>query len=1026
MEQKELAFEAFLAADFKRAETLFKALLNEQRDDVELRFGYALSLFQQCNFKEAEAILESLALDNSALEIKSALWDCYIHLEKYRFAYYSILDVYKRNPDSIEVKTLYLRELRKLGYWRDAQAFISATLQDEHEHLPFLLECFLFHIECPVGDKDMAMSQLEGLYAISQNDFALNTTYAHALIRQNQGEKAREVLRGTDAIGVQKLELDAYLAWAEFACGDTNAANTLLYPLLSQIPSFPIVHIVYAYLQDHNHIYREAILHFSKVVNVYEGFLPEIRKSAEISVEKLYNPELALGCYEKLVLFDVMEFNDLLRVIWLAYSLHKREVVASYLSKAVSVYGKKPLFELIEILSNEEAENFLEEFVKQIPRLKLGEDIFSDYALAIYYAAHKDYERALKALKSGLSVYPNDALLNKALVEVYLAQGDWQKALDIGEAFLDHLPFEFELRSQIIIAALKMNDAKKAEYHERFMVQANFSQYAEWLEEKWAGFSYLSDEHSPRVDVATISNDERLSLFALWKSSVSVAALAYSYVHGAEPFIEKVQHYTDHYPIEACIEHLTLDESALPEYAKAWSEEEKLKEYLKGFYINYYDARLVLFKIQDKLEDILNFLKAHEHEQALLVNYDTYYVYALLYLERYDGIREFIKQFIDLEAFELLPSDDFMKQAIVMDGVLSSMTKLGFSGEVVRPLYERILKQAEEHCPQHLHSFKHNYSVYLQTIGSRVESERYAEDSLLLGTRSPSRKFGVPLWRGESLKGKRLLVWREQGVGDELAWIITLPEVLARAKAEGGSIIFECSPRLLSIFRRSFPEILVMSESMANDATRTDCDVHIPLGMLYLHTPPSFEAPPKPRAYLTVKPELNELWRERVAALGEGKKIGIAWRSGLLQAVRNLSYANLEDLAPLMALKGVHWVMLNYAHVEEGVRQVLERYGITLHTWDDLDLRDDFEGQAAMISQLDHVISATMTPGVLARVVGVETWTFWMEALTPNFEPHYVEAQYPALVWRRHHTETYGMVFERMAARLKEMWQLPE
>ena len=60
-------------------------------------------------------------------------------------------------------------------------------------------------------------------------------------------------------------------------------------------------------------------------------------------------------------------------------------------------------------------------------------------------------------------------------------------------------------------------------------------------------------------------------------------------------------------------------------------------------------------------------------------------------------------------------------------------------------------------------------------------------------------------WTGDSLKKKRLLVRAEQGVGDQIMFAGLIPDLAARAKAEGGSVMLECEPRLVPLFARSFP-----------------------------------------------------------------------------------------------------------------------------------------------------------------------------------------------------------------------------
>jgi len=89
---------------------------------------------------------------------------------------------------------------------------------------------------------------------------------------------------------------------------------------------------------------------------------------------------------------------------------------------------------------------------------------------------------------------------------------------------------------------------------------------------------------------------------------------------------------------------------------------------------------------------------------------------------------------------------------------------------------------------------------------------------------TPAREFTVPRWAGDAPAGRTLMVWREEGVGDEIRFASCLPEL---ASTGFSRIIFECSPRLESLFQRSFTDVEVRGENHEN--SMVDYDLHIPL-----------------------------------------------------------------------------------------------------------------------------------------------------------------------------------------------------
>lgn len=231
-------------------------------------------------------------------------------------------------------------------------------------------------------------------------------------------------------------------------------------------------------------------------------------------------------------------------------------------------------------------------------------------------------------------------------------------------------------------------------------------------------------------------------------------------------------------------------------------------------------------------------------------------------------------------------------------------------------------------------------------------------------------------WRGEDLTGRRLMIWGEQGVGDTILFSALCPELAGRAV----STILEVDRRLVPLFARSFPALRVRPEALDAQGREAmaipDYDRHVPIGSLprVLRRRPA-DFPPRP-SWLVPDAGLVERWRERLAALGPGLRIGIGWRSQMMTAERSVAYLPLDAWAPLFALPGIRWVVLQYGEVEAEVRQAEQRFGIKLHRWDDLDRKDDFDGVAALIAGLDLVISPAMSVGELAGALGTPVWRF--------------------------------------------------
>jgi Flp pilus assembly protein TadD len=240
-----------------------------------------------------------------------------------------------------------------------------------------------------------------------------------------------------------------------------------------------------------------------------------------------------------------------------------------------------------------------------------------------------------------------------------------------------------------------------------------------------------------------------------------------------------------------------------------------------------------------------------------------------------------------------------------------------------------------------------------------------------LAARHPQRRFEVPQWGGESLHGQRLLIWGEQGIGDEI-WFFGL---LNEARKLCDNIIVECQPRLVSLFRRSFPEVLVR-ESNLSPLTRQDYDVHAPVGSLMALFCSDIEGFQKFKPYIVPSPSLQADFSERLRPYAGKKLVGICWRSGKIDAQRISSYLAIDDFAQLLKNPDCVFVNLQYGDCEEELQRVEKRLAVKIIRWHDVNLKDDQESVAALISQLHVVVSAGTAVARLADALGVRLLTF--------------------------------------------------
>jgi tetratricopeptide (TPR) repeat protein len=234
------------------------------------------------------------------------------------------------------------------------------------------------------------------------------------------------------------------------------------------------------------------------------------------------------------------------------------------------------------------------------------------------------------------------------------------------------------------------------------------------------------------------------------------------------------------------------------------------------------------------------------------------------------------------------------------------------------------------------------------------------------------RPFTQPRWDGSDPAGKRFLVWMEQGLGDEILFSGMIPD-LVRA---GAHCVVECDWRLVSLLERSFPGVEAVARTRpAHPRTRErDIDFQVAAGSLARRFRPTLESFPRHNGYFVPDPVRVAEWNERLAALGEGIKVGVCWRSMLNQGARSRHYSQLNQWGPILTTPGVRFVNLQYDRCEEELAEAERLFDMRIHRWEDIDLKDDQEAVAAIASVLDVVIAPSTAVSEMAGAVGRPTW----------------------------------------------------
>lgn len=312
-------------------------------------------------------------------------------------------------------------------------------------------------------------------------------------------------------------------------------------------------------------------------------------------------------------------------------------------------------------------------------------------------------------------------------------------------------------------------------------------------------------------------------------------------------------------------------------------------------------------------------------------------------------------------------------------------------------------------------------ALELMTVGRFEQAWPLFDVGIRMALRLPNFLVDVPaLKHRDEVAGKRVLVRREQGVGDEVYFASVLPDLIK----EADHCLIECTAKLKPLFTRSFPTATVLAEADLMAMEPVPADRQTLIGSLpgrYRQTLAQF---PNPHRFLVPDAARAAEFRQRLAALPGAVKVGVVWRSRSVGDVRAPHYLTLAHLAPVLAVPGIAAVSLQYdddmANVRREVTAARDSHGVSMHMFDDLDTFDDIDGLTALIDACDVVIGPITAVMHLAGGLGKPALEWLAIHSEQNLGQSYcpftpsVEAFVPGTVWDK--DEIVRLLLQRFPA----------
>ena len=251
-----------------------------------------------------------------------------------------------------------------------------------------------------------------------------------------------------------------------------------------------------------------------------------------------------------------------------------------------------------------------------------------------------------------------------------------------------------------------------------------------------------------------------------------------------------------------------------------------------------------------------------------------------------------------------------------------------------------------------------------------------------------------PMWNAEdSPEGKTILLMGEQGLGDEVLFMNMLADFIQEAGPDA-DISLALESRLIPLAQRSFPTITIGEHATIKREARDVRGVRwikdwdaiecwAPLGALgkrYRATIDHFPDAP----FLVPDPDRVQALRAKVAAVGPGLKVGICWKSALMNAKRSKYFSPFENWKTVLRTPGVEFISLQYGDTREEIAEAQAELGVTIHEIEGVDLKTDLDGVAALGAALDLAVGPMNASTNLAASVGCPAWFLTIKTHWPK------------------------------------------
>ncbi len=323
-----------------------------------------------------------------------------------------------------------------------------------------------------------------------------------------------------------------------------------------------------------------------------------------------------------------------------------------------------------------------------------------------------------------------------------------------------------------------------------------------------------------------------------------------------------------------------------------------------------------------------------------------------------------------------------------------------------------------------------NLGTYLLGDGQLSAGWNAYEARFNQGFKTFNNEFGLPCWTEGKPPGRRLIVFAEQGLGDELLFATCLPDLnqmLTQGVLE--TLLFECDARLKEVFHRSFPLIDFFDRLKQKDSkmsisnyyplvedSKIDCYIYA--GSLPKLLRPRLESFNRSILKLAPDVEKTQNWKSFFRTVTKNKVLGLTWRSMKNRDRGDIYYPPIESLGSVFKLPNISFVNLQYDNSEDELNRIEDIYGVNVIRPPNIDLMNDLDNLSALMSATDGIFSAYTAVLNLSGALNIPSFS-------PTYGYYWTTLKTKSLPWypsvnleMRYFGESWSKAVERISFRL--------